>query len=50
MNKGNLQLKGEIQGDLIKLKDSIVKEANKHAEKLTKNLAKKMEHLKKELQ
>ena len=50
MNKGNQQLKEEIQGDLIKLKDNIVKEANKHAEKLTTNLAKKMEHLKKQLQ
>ena len=35
---------------MIKLKDSIVKEANEHAEKFTTNLAKKMEHLKKQLQ
>ena len=47
VNKGNIQLKEEIQGNLVILKDSIVTEANEHAEKFTTNLAKKMEHLEK---
>ena len=34
VNKGNQQLKEKIQGDLIKLKDNIVKEANEHGSML----------------
>ena len=34
----------------MKFKVDIVKEANEHAEKITINLAKKIEHLKKQLQ